>query len=138
MLNFILSRLKIYIEKSDPLASEFWLYSIGVLLGIWLCNPFVNIFQTSQFFRGLQDITQWFGLISLGWGLAGTYALVYKVTLLKKLSAFVGALFWCYLSVYSLLYNPFYTSFPIFVWLTIQCTWLFFRLKVVKISPRGD
>ena len=107
----------------------------GIVFGIWLGNPFVNIFEQSKFFYGLKNVTTLFSLFAFAWGLSGNYALIHRIQLLKKVSAFLGFLFWGYIAFYTFLYDPFYVSFPLMTLLSIKCAWLFFRTNTHNHHP---
>lgn len=129
MLLYTLDRLKYLYRHSDPIATEIWLYSVAIFIGIWFANPFYNLLGKTKLFSGISGQSVELGLLSVTWGFLGTIALAHNWTALRKLSAFSGALFWIYLSSYSIFNDPLYSSFPLYVSVAMQSVWLFFKIK---------
>lgn len=123
------------IKQSDSTLTELSLYLVSMFWGASLLLPEQSFF-VSPIFKPLAHIASealW-GFIALMWGITGTFVLTkgFKFFYVRKLLTFTGSLYWIFISIFSFINAPFFTSFSIYFSYGSLCMLCFLKLPKSK------
>ena len=136
MLHGILQRFVELVLRRDIEYSEFQGALIAFSWGLWMMNPWVDIFSTYNGYRALADIAPdfYWGILLTLVGVCQLYGLVRRKYSYRRFFAFMAAVIWTFIAVLLALTSPFFLSVPTAFMFAVGAAWGYLRIGMSRES----